>query len=299
MLQDRFPRLLAILQALLVTFLWSTSWVLIKIGLQDIPPLTFAGLRYILAFFCLLPLLARSSILASLRKLTRRRWLELVALGLLFYAVTQGTSFLSLAYLPAMSVSLLWNLTTVTVAFMGIWLLAEPLSSLQWGGVLLNLGGIVIYFHPPSFPGAQLLGLIAALVGVLANAGSSILGRAVNRRADIEPLAVTGVSMGVGALVLLTTGVATQGLPPLSVQHWLIIGWLAVVNTAFAFTLWNRTLRTLTAVESSIINSTMLAQIAVLAWLFLGESLTWQRALGLVLAGLGTVLVQLRRNSTA
>jgi drug/metabolite transporter (DMT)-like permease len=296
--QDRFPRLLAILQALFVTFLWSTSWVLIKIGLQDIPPLTFAGLRYILAFFCLLPLLARSSSLVSLRKLNRRRWFELVALGLLFYAVTQGTSFLSLAYLPAMSVSLLWNLTTVTVAFMGIWLLAEPLSSLQWGGVFLNLVGIVIYFHPPSFPGAQLLGLIAALVGVLANAGSSILGRAVNRRSDIEPLLVTGVSMGVGALVLLTTGVAIQGLPPLSVQHWLIIGWLAVVNTAFAFTLWNRTLRTLTAVESSIINSTMLAQIAVLAWLFLGESLTWQRAVGLVLAGLGTVLVQLRRHST-
>jgi drug/metabolite transporter (DMT)-like permease len=109
---------------------------------------------------------------------------------------------------------------------------------------------------------------------------------------------VTAVSMGVGALVLLTTGVAIQGLPPLSVQHWLIIGWLAVVNTAFAFTLWNRTLRTLTAVESSIINSTMLAQIAVLAWLFLGESLTWQRAVGLVLAGQGTVLVQLRRDST-
>jgi len=297
-LQNRFPRLCAILQALFVTFLWSTSWVLIKIGLQDIPALTFAGLRYILAFFCLLPLLLRSSSLVSLRRLKRRRWLELVALGFLFYAVTQGTSFLSLAYLPAMSVSLLWNLTTVTVAFMGIWVLAEPLNLLQWGGVVLNLLGIVIYFHPPAFPGSQLLGLVAALVGVLANAGSSILGRAVNRRADIQPLPVTAVSMGVGALVLVTTGVTIQGLPPLSVQHWMIIGWLAVVNTAFAFTLWNRTLRTLTAVESSIINSTMLAQIAVLAWVFLGESLTWQRALGLSLAGLGTVIVQLRRDST-
>ncbi|HXV99759.1 MAG TPA: EamA family transporter, partial [Anaerolineae bacterium] len=44
-----------ILQALLVTFLWSTSWVLIKFGLRDIPALTFAGLRYSLAFLCLLP----------------------------------------------------------------------------------------------------------------------------------------------------------------------------------------------------------------------------------------------------
>ena len=39
----------ALLQALFVTFLWSTSWVLIKLGLRDIPALTFAGLRYGLA----------------------------------------------------------------------------------------------------------------------------------------------------------------------------------------------------------------------------------------------------------
>jgi len=85
-----------------------------------------------------------------------------------------------------------------------------------------------------------------------------------------------------------------QGLPSLHLGHWIIIGWLAVVNTAFAFTLWNHTLRTLTAVESSIINSTMLGQIAVFAWLFLGEGLNLQRGIGLGLAALGTLMVQLR-----
>jgi len=48
-------RVTAVLQALFVTFLWSTSWVLIKIGLEQIPALTFAGLRYSLAFLCLVP----------------------------------------------------------------------------------------------------------------------------------------------------------------------------------------------------------------------------------------------------
>jgi len=51
----------------------------------------------------------------------------------------------------------------------------------------------------------------------------------------------------------------------------------------------------LSAVESSIINNTMLIQIAVLAWLFLGESLRTLGILGLGLAALGTLLVQLRR----
>lgn len=45
------------------------------------------------------------------------------------------------------------------------------------------------------------------------------------------------------------------------------------MNTAFAFTSWNATLRRLSAMESSVVNTTMLIQIAVLAWVFLGESL--------------------------
>ena len=75
----------------------------------------------------------------------------------------------------------------------------------------------------------------------------------------------------------------------------LIIIWLALVNSALAFSLWNHTLRTLSAMESSIINNTMLFQIAILAWLFLGENLSNFQLLGMVLAGLGTLLVQIRR----
>jgi drug/metabolite transporter (DMT)-like permease len=292
-LRNRFPHLGAVLQALLVTFLWSTSFVLVKIGLEDIPALTFAGLRYSLAFLCLLPFVLRSAGLISLRGLSGRRWSRLIVLGLLFYAVTQGAQFLGLAYLPALTVSLLLNFTTIVVALLGILLLAERPTALQWSGVFLNIVGIVIYFYPVAIPASQAVGLIVVAVGVLANAGSSILGRRVNRDRDISPLTVTVVSMGIGAIVLLVTGVLTQGFPRLSPIHWAIIGWLAMVNTAFAFTLWNHTLRTLSAMASSIINGTMLVQIAVLAWLFLGECLTWQEGIGMALAGLGALMVQL------
>jgi drug/metabolite transporter (DMT)-like permease len=285
----------AALQALLVTFLWSTSWVLIKIGLQDLPPLTFAGLRYSLAFLCLLPFALRPASLAPLRHLSGRGWMRLVALGLLFYAVTQGTQFLGLAILPSVTVSLLLNFTTAAVALMSIPLLAERPTPLQWGGVLLNVVGVVIYFYPVSIPAGQAVGLLVVTLGMLTNAASSILGRHVNRAGDVPPLAVTVVSMGIGAGVLLVTGLLAQGLPPLSPIHWAIVGWLAVVNTAFAFTLWNHTLRTLSATQSSIIASTMLVQIAILAWLFQGERLTWQEGIGMVLAGIGAMIVQLRR----
>jgi drug/metabolite transporter (DMT)-like permease len=287
-------RLRAALQALFVTFLWATSWVLIKIGLDEIPALTFAGLRYTVAFVCLLPVVLSSRRLAPLRTLPARSWARLILLGLLLYTVTQGAQFVALFYLPAVTVNLLLSFSAVSVALLGFFLLNERPTRLQWIGVGLATFGAVVYFHPARFPASELLGVIVAAVGVLANAGSSVLGRRVNRDGSLHPLLVTFVSMGIGSVILLASGILLQGLPPLDLQSWLIILWLAVVNTAFAFTLWNHTLRVLTATESSIINGTMLIWIPILAVLFLGETITEKELSGLVLAGLGTLLVQLR-----
>ncbi len=294
---DLSPRLTAALQALFVTVLWSSSWVLIKLGLADIPALTFAGLRYGLAFLCLMPFALRPAERAALRRLSRAEWLRLAGLGLLFYAVTQGTQFLGLSYLPAVTVSLLLNCTTVMVALLGAVLLAERPTALQWGGVGLYVVGVAAYFYPAALPAGQALGFAIMGVGVLANASSSVMGRRVNRGGATPPLVVTVVSMGIGAVALLAAGLSTQGLPPLKPGHWALIAWLAVINTALAFTLWNHTLRTLQAVESSIINGTMLVQIAILAWLFLGEALTVREIAGMALAGLGALVVQVRRRS--
>jgi drug/metabolite transporter (DMT)-like permease len=287
-----------VLQALFVTLLWSTSWIFIKIGLEGIPALTFAGLRYSLAFLVLLPFLFRAEHLASLRQLSRRMWMQLLVLGVLFYAVTQGAQFLGLAYLPSVTVSLLLNFTAVVVALLGIVFLGERPSSMQWLGVALSIVGTLIYFYPVSLPASQLLGLGIVVVGVIANAVSAVMGRSINRTGDISPLVVTVVSMGIGSFLLLVSGLATQGLPPLSLGEWANVAWLAVASTAVAFTLWNHTLRVLSAVESSVINNTMLIQIAVLAWLFLGERLTGQQIVGMLVAGTGALVVQLRRGAS-
>lgn len=291
------PHLKAVLQALFVTFLWSTSWVFIKFGLADIPALTFAGLRYSLAFLCLLPLALRPVHREPLRHLTSWGWIRLVGLGLLFYTVTQGAQFLGLAYLPAITTNLLLTFTTIIVSLLGIVFLQERPTLLQWGGTGLYLLGVLIFFYPASIPVSQVFGLIVVLIGVLANALSAILGRYVNRQGDLSPLVVTVVSMGIGAAVLLSIGLITQGLPRLSLLNWAIIGWLAIANTAFAFTLWNQTLRLLSAFESSIINNMMMIQIPVLALLFLGEQITWREGIGMALAGAGIIIVQLRRHS--
>jgi len=286
------PRLRAILQALLVTFLWSTSWILIKYALDEIPPLTFAGLRYTLAFIILLPGLWKHRV--EMRALSTREWRRLAVLGLVFYTMTQGGQFLTLNHLEAVTFSLLLNFTSVLVAFFGIVALREVPSRLQWGGIVIFVAGVLVYFLPASGSGERVLGLALAGFTVCANAAAAVLGRSVNREKATPPLVVTAISMGAGAIPLLGIGLAVQGLPPVSPAGWVIIAWLAVVNTALAFTLWNRSLQKLSAVESSMINSTMLVQIAVLAWLFLGAQLAWRDVVGLIVATVGVLMAHSR-----
>lgn len=287
----------AVATAGFVTFLWSTSWVLIKAGIAaDLPPLPFAGLRYAVASLCLLPFaLGPAPNRSLLEALDRAALGRLALLGLLYISVAQGAQFAALALLPANAVSLVLSLTPVVVALGSGALLAERPSPLQVAGTAVAVAGAATYFLPGDAATLPAAGLAAALVALLSNAASALLGRKVNREAALPPVLVTFVSMSIGAAVLLAGGVAAQGWPAIGPREAALVGWLAVVNTAFAFTLWNRSLRVLTAVESSVLNGLMLPQIALLAVFVLGETLTARQVAGLVLAAIGALAVQLRR----
>ena len=290
-------RTVALALAVFVTFLWSTSWVLIKVGLDDLalPPLTFAGLRYLLAALILMPLALPALRRARPWRGEGRRLLGAVMLlGLLLFALTQGAQFAALAHLPAVAVGLILSATPVLVALLS--LRGERASMLQALGVGMLLVGAILYFGPLQLTESAAVGVAIALIGMVANALAALLGRRLARDSVAQlggVLGLTAMSMLAGAIVLLASGLLLEQLPVLGVGAWLIIGWLALVNTALSFSLWNHSLRTLTAVESSVINNLMLIQIALLAWVFLGEGLTAIELGGLALALAGIVSVQL------
>jgi len=291
---DSISRFLPVFEALFVTFLWSTSYIIIKWGLEDISPLFFAGLRYSLAFIIFLPFILRKNQINGLKQLTIKDFMKLILLGFVFYFVTQGTQFIGLSLLSSVAVSLLLNFTPLLVLAMGIIFLNEKPTKKQIAGIAIFLAGTSIYFLPVDFTGAQLAGLVVMIVGVAANALSAVLGRNLNRSCKLDPLIVTFVSMGFGSFLLLITANIFEEFPVISLKNWIYILWLAGINTALAFTLWNKTLQVLTAVESSIINNTMLIQIAILSFIFLNENLSAKEIVGLGIAVFGAVLVQKR-----
>jgi drug/metabolite transporter (DMT)-like permease len=174
--------------------------------------------------------------------------------------------------------------------------LKEMPGWLQWLGMAIFVAGLLVYFYPISFSSASWIGLAYALAATMSTSISSILGRYINRGKMLPATSVTVISMGIGSMLMLAWGGFSEGVPDLGWVEWVLVIWMAVVNTAFAFTLWNLTLQTLTAMESSIINNTMLVQIAILAWVFLGEKIDLKMGAGLVLVSCGVLLVQLKKN---
>src|SRR5690606_38847866 len=140
-----------------------------------------------------------------------------------------------LKLLPAITVNLLLTFIAVVVAFLGIWLLGERPSRPPWLGIGVYLAGLLSYFYPLNIPQDAVGGIAVVWIGVISGALSAILGRKLNQHGQLAPLTITVTSMGIGAVLLLTTGIALDGWPVISLSGWLIILWLAVVNTAFAF----------------------------------------------------------------
>lgn len=283
---------IATLQALLVTFLWSTSLILIKLYINEIPPLLFAGLRYAIAVILLAPALWRYR--ADIKALSKHDWLMLFILGVVYYAITQGAQFISLKYVDMVTISLILTFTSPLVAFIGILFLKEPVLPQQWTGTIIFMVGVFIYFSQKTLSTLSLFGIAMVLLSLISNSTGTVLGRYANREQKYNALVVTGISMFFGAIFLLGSGLSIHGLPKFELKSWLIIFYVASVNTAFAFWLWNHSMRTLSAMESSIINNTMLIQISVLSWIILKERITFFEGIGLLIAIIGVVIVSVR-----
>lgn len=284
------PRLKALLEALLVTFLWSSSYILTKFGLTDIQPLTLVGLRYLIASIVLVPIALTRG---EHHKITGDSWWKLAVLGFLGYTVAQGLQCVGLSYLPAVTVTLILNFTPLVVMILNLLMTGETPKKDQIAGMALMLIGAVLFFSD-KLGGYTITGVAITFISGLGWAGYMVAGKILFKEKRVSPLGNTAFAMGFGTALLSASALLVEGLQPIPVTGWVIIIWLGVVNTAAAFFMWNHALETLDAFELSVLQNTMLIQITALSMIFLGERLTPVKYLYMALVFIGVYIVQTR-----
>jgi drug/metabolite transporter (DMT)-like permease len=285
-------RVMALMEACVVTFLWSSSYILVKMGLTQLAPLTLVSLRYFVASVLLIPL----AVVRGDGPLLKERgtvW-KIAVLGVSGYTMAQGLQCLGLFYLPAVSVTFILNFTPLIVLVLGGVFLREYPTRIQVAGMALVLGGACLFFQDP-FVESSPLGVAITLLSGFGWATYLVLSRRSVVTIRRSLVGVTAFSMAFGTAWLGIGAYLVEGAPVVSPASWGIILWLGVINTALAFVLWNHALQRLEAFEIAILQNTMLVQIAFLAWVFLGEPLTSMKGLSMLLVFVGVLLVQLTK----
>lgn len=282
-------RLLAVGEGLLVCAIWASSFVIVKMALAHIGPLALAGMRYFAAFLLLLPLMARRGELT--RDPAPGHWWHLAAIGVCAYAIGNGTLYWGLQYLPATTGSFLLTLIPVGVLLLGILRLKEVPTRWQVVGLVVALGGGALFFSPGLRAG-ELRAVVVVGAGLLAFAVFGVLGREVARTGRVATLSLTAIPLGIGGGLALIVALVVEGLPSVSLAGWTIVLWLAAINTAVAYLLYNHSLRTLTALEMNVILNLSPLGTALLAALFLREQVTTAQWVGIVVLILGVCVVQ-------
>lgn len=280
----------AVAGAILVTMIWSSSFVIVKIGLDSLGPLTIAGLRYFLGFLILSPLLLFRK--KSIRPISKAMWLRLTLIGISSYTIGNGAMFWGLKYIPATTGSLMMSLIPLLVLGGGAMFLREIPSGWQVLGVFVSLIGSGIFFSG-GFESGEPFGLIIMAFGLIGFMSFSLLGRGIARDDALDTLTLTALPLLIGGLITLLTALIVEGVPDFSGRAIFIVLWLALVNTALGYWVYNRALRKLTALKMNMIMNLAPFFTALLSWIILGEHLTGIQYFGMIILVGGVAFVQL------
>lgn len=232
----------------IMALIWGATWIAIRAGIGEVPPVTFGAARYILVSAVLL--LAVPGAWATLREPRFRS--RVAATGLLVNALTYGLLFWGMQHV-ASGVAGLVNLSMIAVGLFGLAVLFGDERSTWRHAVALLLGvlGLVALFWGRlgvADSGAQFWGLAAIIAGTFAYCLGSVLSRPL-LRAGLSPLQLSGAQAAVGAVGLGVAAALLEAPSPATLARLLAPGplagllFLVVFGTFVAYTIYLRLVR--------------------------------------------------------
>ncbi len=280
-----------LLQGLFVVFLWSASKIVMKIGLEEIPPYFFAGLLQLLVFLILLIYTWVQGKKYSFALSGKDKYLMVLS-GVIGNGAAILFVMVGLQYVTGATAGLIASTSIIFTVLMSNILLKERPHLEQYFGIGLLVAGMVVFLGNQVL-GGTLLGVGLLLLAEFAYAFNSSTSRAIAKvhKKDVSlPLAIVG--SGVGAMILVPVGLLMDGMPPIGWDSRLVMGILAVALIfAFGELMWNSILDKLRVIEVCILTNTMIIQVAILSVIFLHETLTSNNITGGVMVFLGAVVV--------
>lgn len=300
-------RLIYITEAFIATFLWASSYVFIKWSLIEIDPISIAYVRYFIGgvslFFIYKLLLRGYNIKSKLKVTTVIVWL----LGFTGFFIAPVFQYWGLDILTATQVAFLMNITPIWVLIFSNILMKERPNMIQSIGIGVVFIGIFLYYLKEIvLLKWETVGIIITLMSSISWALYIILTRyhlitntpvLYSEKGYILKLTMYSMIMGTVLLTPFSIGFYSNLIQyKISMNVLVILLWLGVVNTAFAYTIWNHSLKYLKAFQASIIQSMILIEVLILSLIFLNETVNVLKLSGILILTGGVILVNFKEN---
>jgi drug/metabolite transporter (DMT)-like permease len=258
-----------------------STWLFIKLGLQDLPPVSFAAIRFIIASLILV-------VIVMVRRLPIPRkttdWLTIAATGVLCFTVNYGLLFWGEQHVSSGLAAVLQAICPLFGLLIAHRMLpAEPMTLPKLAGVVVGLGGLAVIFSDQirSEGTLALWGSAALVIGALAVALSNVIVKA--RGTELDPAVLSAGQMIFGVIPLIVFGFIEEGSP----LHfrWTKVAvisllYLAIVGSTIAFMLFYWLIR-----HMAVTNTMLISLITPVVAVFLGMGTIGERVSARMIIG--------------
>lgn len=276
-----------------LSFMWGSTYLFIKVGLDYWPPFSLASARNLLAG------LAMALVIAVLKKPwpeNWRAWWPPLAFG-----VINGTSFAFIfwgeQYIPSGQSALLIATMPLFTLFLAWWWNGEGITGIKAVAVAVGLAGVFLatgHREGAGFVGSdgqRVAGQMAMLAAAVCYAASYVFGKKYFK-ADI--FANTAIHLGSSGVYLLVLAILFDPAPSASALAWEGIGsllYLALPGSALAYWCMFYLMQNMNSVQTTYVTLLNPIVALLLGVTFMGESLTLVMVAGAALVLLGVWLI--------
>jgi drug/metabolite transporter (DMT)-like permease len=285
---------------LILCGIWGSTWLFIKLGLEDLPPLTFAGIRFVIACTILISLiLVRRLPLPNVRS----DWFLLAFTGFISFTLNYGLIFWGEQYISSGLAALLQaTIPAFGLVIAHFYLPSERMTIAKIAGVAFGIVGVgIVFSHQLAVEGGKALaGCVAIVLSSALVAYSNVLVKA--RATNLDPAILAAGQMFFGLIPLLLIGIPLEGNPLHFRWTWMAvmsIFYLAIVGSVIAFLLYYWLVQNMDVTKSMLIALVTPVVAVILGMLVLHEELSWRTVVGgaMIMGGIGLIVFQKVRGS--
>ncbi|MEO7539018.1 MAG: EamA family transporter [Pyrinomonadaceae bacterium] len=280
---------------LILCLIWGTTWIFIKIGLDDLPPIAFSAARFLVAVSILFVVITVNKI--PLPK-GSSEWRLIVLTGVLQFSINYSMVFWAEQYITSGLAAVLQAMITVFgLVLAWIFLPNERITKLKIFAVFLGIVGVAVIFIDQLKVQSMLafLGCVGVVVGSYAAAQASILIKA--KGGSFHPASLVFSQMLCGLPLIVIYSLVAEGNP--LTFHWtakavICILYLTVFGTIVAFWLYYWLLQRVESTKAMMISLVTPLIAVVIGAVALGETLPAQTFLGglLIISSIGLIVLR-------